>query len=145
MVLSRKRKDGKVMEEIRNKKLEEILVDAEKSDWNYTIYQEPERTYNGWHCNERNYVELSKYSPAGEDFNMTIDFDMENPIDSFLKNLKEYSDDFDVDEHVEMWIPERGNCGCPSSIRELVEDAEDIKEMIFELWDALCYAMSEEV
>ena len=32
--------------------------------------------------------------------------------------------------------------GCPDSIRELVEDAEDIKEMIFELWDALCAEMT---
>jgi hypothetical protein len=130
------------MEEIKNKKLEKLLVDAEKLDWSYTIYQEPEGNYGGWHCNERNYVELEKHSPAGEDFSMIIDFDMENPIDSFLENLKEYSDDFDIDEHVEMWIPERGKGGCPDSIRELVEDAEDIKEMIFELWDALCAEMT---
>lgn len=37
-----------------------------------------------------------------------------------------------------MWIPERGKGDCPESISELVEDAEAIKDMIFELWDALC-------
>lgn len=130
------------MEQIRNKELEQLLENAEGLDWSFTIYQEPEGTYNGWHCNKRNYVELEKYSLAGEDFSMIIDFDMENPIDSFLENLKEYSDDFDIDEHVEMWIPERGKGGCPDSIRELVEDAEGIKEMIFELWDALCAEMT---
>ena len=130
------------MEEIRNKELEQLLENADGLNWSYTIYQEPEGTYNGWHCDERNYVELEKYSLAGEDFSMIIDFDMENPIDSFLENLKEYSDDFDIDEHVEMWIPERGKGGCPDSIRELVEDAEGIKEMIFELWDALCAEMT---
>lgn len=131
------------MEEIRNKELEQLLVDAEKLDWNYTIYQEPEGTYNGWHCEGRNYIELEKYSPAGEDFSMIIDFDINNPVDSFLKNLKEYSEDFDVDEHVEMWIPSRGKGGCPGSISELMEDAEAIKNMIFELWDALCGYMEE--
>lgn len=126
------------MEEIRNKELEQLLGNAEEQNWSYTIYQEPEGTYNGWHCAERNYIELEKYSPAGEDFSMIIDFDMDSPINSFLENLKEYSEDFDVDEHVEMWIPSRGKRGCPESISELVEDAEAIKDIIFELWDALC-------
>ena len=125
------------MEEIRNKELEQLLENADGLNWSYTIYQEPEGTYNGWHCNERNYVELEKYSPAGEDFGMIIDFDIDNTLDSFLENLKAYSENFDIDEHVEMWIPERGNSGCPSGIRELVEDAENIQDMIVELWEVL--------
>lgn len=125
------------MEEIKNKKLEKLLVDAEKLDWNYMIYHEPEGAFNGWHCNERNYVELEKYSPAGEDFSMIIDFDMDDPINSFLDDLKEYSEDFDIDEHVEMWLPSRGKGGCPGSISELVKDAEAIKDMIIELWEIL--------
>ncbi|MCR2050922.1 hypothetical protein NSB25_27250 [Acetatifactor muris] len=125
------------MEEIRNEELEQLLENAEGLDWSYTIYQEPEGTYNGWYCNKRNYVELEKYSPAGEDFSIIIDFDMDDPVGSFLDNLKEYSDDFDVDEHVERWMPERGKDGCPSSIKDLVEDAEDIKNMIIELYQYL--------
>lgn len=125
------------MEKIRNKELEQLLENAEGQDWSYTIYQEPEGTYNGWHCEEKNYIELEKYSPAGEDFSMIIDFDIDSPVDSFLENLKEYSEDFDIDEHVEMWMPERGKGGCPGSISELVEDAEAIKDMIFELWEIL--------
>ena len=125
------------MEEIRNKELEQLLENADGLNWSYTIYQEPEGTYNGWHRNERNYVELEKYSPAGEDFGMIIDFDMDNPVDSFLDNLKEYSEDFDVDEHVEMWLPSRGKGGCPGSISELVQDAEAIRDMIVELLEVL--------
>jgi len=125
------------MEEIRNKELEYLLNNVDGLDWCYTIYQEPEGIYNGWHCEERNYIELEKYSPAGEDFSMIIDFDMDNPVVSFMENLKEYSEDFDVDEHVEMWIPERGKGGCPGSISELVEDAEAIRDMIVELLEIL--------
>ena len=132
------------MEEIRNKELEQLLGNAEGQDWSYTIYQEPEGTYNGWHCEERNYIELEKYSPAGEDFSMIIDFDIDNSVDSFLENLKEYSEDFDIDEHVEMWIPERGKGGCPESISELVEDAEAIRDMIVELWEILDSQYTEE-
>ena len=125
------------MEEIRNKKLDQLLGNAEGLNWNYTICQEPEGTHNGWHCDERNYVELEKYSPAGEDFSMIIDFDMDDPIKSFLDDLREYSENFNIDEHVEMWLPSRGKGGCPGSISELVEDAEAIKDMIVELWELL--------
>jgi hypothetical protein len=68
---------------------------------------------------------------------MIIDFDAEDQAESFLKDLWDYADNFDVDEHVEMWIPERGKRGCPSTARELVEDAEAIKEMIKELYGEL--------
>lgn len=125
------------MEEIRNEELEQLLANAEKLDWSYTIYLEPAGSHNRWHCEERNYVELEKYSPAGEDFGMIIDFNMDNPIDSFMDDLKKYSEDFDIDEHVEMWLPSRGEGGCPGSISELLEDAEAIRDMIVELWEIL--------
>lgn len=125
------------MEEIRNKALEEILSKAEELDWNYTIWNESESNYGRYHYDERNYVELENYSPEGEDFSMIIDFDKEDVIDSFLKNLKKYESDFDPEEHAEMLIENRGNYGVPNSIRDLLDDAEAIKKMIFELWDKL--------
>lgn len=125
------------MNEIKNKELEKILTVAEGLDWSYTIWNEPEGNFGGWHHSERNYVELGKYSPEGEDFSMIIDFDITSPVRSFLDNLKEYSDDFDPDEHAEMWIEGRGQNGVPDSIRTLIDDAEAIKDMIFELWDKL--------
>lgn len=123
------------MKETRNEELEHLLKNADHLDWSYTIYCEPKKTYNGSNYGERNYVEMERYSPAGEDFTMIIDFDIDNPVESFLENLKEYSEDFDIDEHVEKWIPERGKGGCPSSIKELVEDAESIQNMIIDLLD----------
>lgn len=138
-----KRKIGGItMEEIRNnKELEQLLNKAEELDWNYTIWNEPEGSYGGWHQNERNYVELETCSLLGEDFSMIIDFDKEETIDSFLENLKEYESDFDSEEHAKMWIESRGKNGVPNSIRDLLDDAEEIKKMIFELWDKL----SEEI
>lgn len=112
------------MEEIRNEKLEKLLDKAEETDWTYHIYKE----YDG-----RTYVELEKYSPAGEDFVMTIDFIEESPIQSFLDELVDYYSDFDVDEHVEMYANCRGENGVPETFRELVEDAEAIEEMIEDL------------
>ena len=77
-------------------------------------------------------VEFSQYSPAGEDFSFNVNAkEAENEI-------YEFCNDFDVDEHVEMWIEARksGTPGVPST-RQLVEDAEDISEMLKELAGAV--------
>lgn len=61
------------------------------------------------------------------------------PIQNFAEEVEEYAQDFDVDEHVEMWIDarKRGVSGVPSTIRELLEDAEAIQKMLNDLVEAL--------
>lgn len=79
-------------------------------------------------------VELEKYSPAGEDFIMCVE------VNNFPDAVMEYYEDFDVDEHIEMWVEARrnGTSGVPTT-RRLVEDAEAIDEMLKEL----AYALAE--
>lgn len=74
---------------------------------------------------------LESWSPAGED----ICFDIEGK--DIPAEVAEYAEDFDPDEHAEMWVEHRGKGGCPSTIRELVDDADAIKEMLKTLADAL--------
>lgn len=80
-------------------------------------------------------VELEKYSPAGEDFIICVS------VENLPESVAEYAEDFDIDEHIGMWAEAKQNdhyClrGIPS-IRELVKDAEDIKDMLEELAMAL--------
>lgn len=76
---------------------------------------------------------------------MDIEFEPDNQAETFLKGLKDYAEDFDVDEHVEMWLPSRGKGGCPSTARELVEDAEAIVEMIEELYGIMRHVLYPEL
>lgn len=73
-------------------------------------------------------IEYQFYTPAGEDFSFTI------PItDDEQHELYKYAEEFDTDEHVELWISRRGQNGVSSSIHELVEDAEWIKDRLLVL------------
>lgn len=94
--------------------LKMLLSKAEKMGWNWDAYIEPD--------NRRTYVEIGQASPAGEDFSMIIDFKEKDQAKSFKENLQMYYEDFDVDEHIEMWIEARHNgiSGVPST-RELVK------------------------
>lgn len=85
-------------------------------------------------------IELEKYSPAGEDFCITVG------EEGFVDNVKAYAASFDQEEHIEMWIEARKNKvrGVPS-IKELVEDAQAIDDMLRELSSALFAAELEEV
>lgn len=77
-------------------------------------------------------VEIGQGSPAGEDFSICVD------VEDFPNAVSEAATDFDVDEHIDMWVDARkhGVSGIPPTL-ELVEDAKAIKEMLQELADAL--------
>lgn len=103
------------------KTIETIVDVANDLDWSVYIDKD---------CNE---IEFSKYSPAGEDFSFVVSYN-----NDIVKSVKEYYEEFDPDEHATMWIEARGKVsGVPNSIRELIDDAEAIKEMIFELYTHL--------
>lgn len=87
---------------------------CEKLDWKIYEY--------------KNDVELEKYSPAGEDFFFCVE------KNDFVNNVCQYAEDFDADEHAEMWVNNRHSVnGVPQSVRTLIDDADAIKEMLIEL------------
>lgn len=92
---------------------EQHIAVCEALDWR--VHDDP----------EEDYVELEKYSPAGEDFIFGVQ------KGNFVKNVR---------EHVELWIEGRGKNGVPATARELVEDAEAIRDMLNELAVALTVA-----
>lgn len=77
-------------------------------------------------------VEVEKYSPAGEDFSFSV------CTEDFTRQISRYADDFDVEDHIAMWISaaHHGTRGVPSA-SVLVKDAQEIKKMLTELCDAL--------
>lgn len=77
-------------------------------------------------------IELEKYSPLGEDFIFSI-----NNNDNIVEQIIDYAENFDTNEHAEMYINIRGEKGVPNSIKDLIEDAEDIKQMLLELANEL--------
>lgn len=74
------------------------------------------------------FVELETYSPAGEDFIATIWYD--GTSKDFINAFYEYAIGFDPDEHAEFWVESRGKNGVPESIRELIEDADAINDIL---------------
>ncbi len=96
----------------------------------------------GWdvYCDGDGYVELSQYSPAGEDFSFTVS---ENDL---IEDVKDYAESFDSEEQAAMWYDagQSGVHGVPS-FHELVEDADAIQEMLNDLATNLCaYREKEE-
>ena len=105
------------------KKLEQKYLDVlEKHDWAVSSYTDDGR------------VEIEKYSPAGEDFSICVE------VENFPDAVMEYYEDFNVDDHIDMWVEARRNgvSGVPPT-RRLAIDAEAIDEMLKEL----AYALAE--
>ncbi|MDE7245550.1 MAG: hypothetical protein K2O18_16475 [Oscillospiraceae bacterium] len=84
-------------------------------------------------------VELEKYSPAGEDFIITVG------EENFVDNVKAYAASFDQEEHVEMWVKARHRTRGVPSVKELVAAAQAIDDMLRQLACALFAAELETV
>ena len=76
-------------------------------------------------------VDIENWSPAGENIVITL------KTDDLPGSAMEEYENFDADEHAEMWIENRGKRGIPSSIRTLIDDADAIEGMLKELADRL--------
>lgn len=85
--------------------------------------------------NKDYYVEIFQGTPLGEDWFEIIWFD--GSKEGFVEAVRKRAKGFDVDEEVEVYIPCRGENGCPSSIEALVGDAKWKEEQIEKLADAL--------
>lgn len=72
---------------------QEYLDILEKREWGVSSYTDDGR------------VELEWWSPAGEDFLVCVN------VENFPDEILRYSDDFDLDEHIEMWVEARANGG----------------------------------
>lgn len=70
---------------------QEYLDILEKREWSVSGYTDDGR------------VELEWWSPAGEDFLVCVN------VENFPDEILNYSDDFDPDEHIEMWVEARAN------------------------------------
>ena len=97
--------------------MDELEDYLESKDW--SVYKDEE----GW--------DIRQASPAGEDFGFFIRHD--DDVQKAINEIKEYAYDFNVDEHVEMWI---GGLGAPDVVT-LVDDAKEIQKMLDDLADGV--------
>jgi len=80
-------------------------------------------------------IEFGQYTPLGEDWYVCVFYD--GTFNNFKDKVTECYENFDVDEEVEGWVEHRGKNGVPSSIKDLIEDAEWKEEQLKELSENL--------
>lgn len=80
-------------------------------------------------------VELETYTPEGEDF--IVSFTYDGTGENFITEFVDYADQFDAEKHAEMWIEHRGKNGVPGRIKDLLKDAEWIKDTLKKVTNAL--------
>lgn len=87
-------------------------------------------------------IDLETYSPEGEDVIVSLIYD--GTEEDFIREFISYANNFDADEHAEMWVNSRGKDGVPDNIRDLLEDAEWIKDTLMEIAEELNNIDNEE-
>ena len=97
----------------------------------------------GWYFHDEGNGEgyLERHTPAGEDYIINVD---PSTADALFQSIYDEDFNFDVDEHVEMWVEAKHNgvCGVPRVV-ELVDDAREITAMLESLVKAVGRALDE--
>lgn len=113
-----------IMSELKDK----IISIADKNGWSTYIEDETE-----------DYVifDFGRYSPAGQDFHISVELEGENPESLLMSILDTYSD-FDVSYESYLWLDSggHGKNGAPYDMKDVYEDMEACQEMILELYNA---------
>lgn len=104
----------------------------------------------GWsvstdHDSDCTQFEFSKFTPAGQDFNFTVEM-KDNDISQLTNNILEYYESFDPDYEASLWIGEdgHGKNGAPYNIKDIVDDMESAEEMVYELYEKLLTLTDED-
>ncbi len=107
---------------MNKKDIDKVVKISESLDWNITV--------NG------NEFEFEKWSPAGQDFCMSITADS---MDDLINKLFEYYDNYDPSEEASLWLDDSGHGknGAPYNMKDVYEDMEACQGMILELHDAI--------
>lgn len=84
---------------------------------------------------------FGKYSPAGQDFSFSVEIG--NSLSEFAQNVLNYYDDFDVCYETYLWLDSdgHGTNGAPYDMKDLYEDMEACREIIYELYEIIEEAM----
>lgn len=131
--------------EALNEDLDEIFRKSKKQAIKITSVEELQKYIEGkgWVISDCSFNEdidweISKHSPAGEDFCFNIQ--CSNAVEDAINAIAEYTNSFDEEEHIKMWLNakdiDNNRLNVPS-ITELVEDAKNIKQMLTELSEGL--------
>lgn len=104
------------------KDIKKMIEVAEKLDWSVHI--------------DKNWYTISKFSPAGQDFNIEITADN---VEEVVEKIKERCESFDCSEETYIWLDNSGHGknGSPYDMKDLYEDMEACLEMMQELYEEL--------
>lgn len=84
-------------------------------------------------------IELNQGSSAGQDFYCCI---QASDYSSAKEAVYAFLQNYDVNEEAMLWVgPDgRGRNGAPSNLSDIIADMQDCKDMVRELYEALCAA-----
>ena len=119
-----------------DKRFEKIYEIAEREGWkvdySYTDEKETEIMFS-----------FEKYSPAGQDFYISVSVPNEDDEDIFYDNVADaiykYWEGFDVSYETYIWLDETGHGrnGAPYDMMDVYKDMEACADMTHDLWLAL--------
>lgn len=109
------------------KEIEDLIKKAEELDWSVECTNEE---------GNRVSLDFSRYSPAGQDFNFSVEGSNTKDIGIAIE---EYYNSYDPSEEAYLWLDRTGHGtkGAPYDMKDVYDDMGACKDMIYELLQTL--------
>lgn len=107
---------------MKKSEINKLTKVAEDEDWSVSI--------------SGNEFEFSKYSPAGQEFNISL---TANTLRELADELSDRCDDFDCSEEAYAWLDDTGHGanGAPYDMKDVYEDMEACEGMLLDFMAAV--------
>ncbi len=89
----------------------------------------------GWKVTiDGSYIELSQYSPAGQDFSFEV-----HKGENYVEQVYRHYDNYDPSAETMLWVDEfgHGKNGAPHDLEDVLADMKAVEKMLETLYDAL--------
>lgn len=106
-----------------NTEINELLTQIKQLDW--SVDEEGDHLYR-----------FGKYSPAGQDFSISVEGET---VEEIIAGIKEAHERYDVSEETYLWLDDSGHGrnGAPSALKDVLADMEACEQLILDLYDEL--------
>lgn len=112
------------------------MTTQEKWEKIYDVLDNMNVKYNTNYCNSETEAIIEFWTnTAGQD--IPTEFDYDGTPDDFVRQFKKQTENYDVDEEVEILVNIRGICGVPKTVRKLLDDCQEAKDTLMKIADKL--------
>ena len=96
-----------------------------------------------WHKDNDKWYGIVEFWTDASGQDIPTEFNFDGSPEDFVKEFSDAAENYDVDDEVELYVDYRGKSGVPNTVREILDDCQEAKDILMEIAKKLQKALKE--